>query len=73
MAPRTARCAGDDLLVGLADGLRRRLRASDVTGRLSAEAALRAADEALYEAKRMGRDCVAEWAPTTESFIPASD
>ena len=115
--------AGDDLLVALADGLRRRLRASDVTGRLggdefatlvpnadaaharlvgesllahiresdgdvtasiglvcferlaalSPEAALRAADEALYEAKRMGRNCVAEWAPTTESFIPASD
>jgi diguanylate cyclase (GGDEF)-like protein/PAS domain S-box-containing protein len=114
---------GDDLLVACADGLRRRLRASDVTGRLggdefatllpngdaaharlvgesllahiresgggvtasiglvcferlealSPEAALRAADEALYEAKRMGRNCVAEWAPTTESFIPASD
>lgn len=138
--------AGDEMLIAIADGLRRRLRASDVTGRLGGdefavllpnadaararyvtqsllnliriiavrvrsatprpagdddgadtpraevavsasigllclerqavwtpEGALRAADEALYQAKRAGRNCIAEWAPEAESFIPASD
>jgi diguanylate cyclase (GGDEF)-like protein/PAS domain S-box-containing protein len=115
--------AGDELLVALADGLRRRLRASDVTARLGGdefavllpnsdtaharlvseslrdhirtiaagvtasigvvsldrlqsltpEAALRAADDALYGAKRAGRDRVAEWTPKADSVIPASD
>lgn len=138
--------AGDALLVALAEGLRGRLRASDVTGRLggdefatllpnadpararlvgqamldhirtitcqppcpagdaadgspivnlaappgtvtasvglvclerlaelSAELVLHAADQALYEAKRAGRNCIAEWTPTPGSLIPASD
>ena len=115
--------AGDELLVALAEGLRRRMRASDVTSRLGGdefavllphsdaahaqlvseslcdhirtitagvtasigvvsldrlasltpEAALRAADEALYDAKRTGRDRVAVWTPKAGSVIPASD
>lgn len=40
---------------------------------LTSEAVLRAADQALYEAKRMGRNRFAEWTPTLEPFIPASE
>lgn len=116
--------AGDDLLVAIADGLRRRLRATDVTGRLGGdefatllpnadrarallvtdsllehirsvceslpqalgggvtasfgvvcldrlqaltpEAAMRAADQAMYAAKRLGRNRSAEWDPAPE-------
>ncbi|MGH2862809.1 MAG: sensor domain-containing diguanylate cyclase [Solirubrobacteraceae bacterium] len=123
--------AGDQLLVELAEGLRGRLRASDVTGRLGGdefaallphadrarantvaesllehmrgivsgipskgngpvtasvgvvclarlkvltpEGVMRAADQAMYEAKRRGRDRCAEWLPTFDGFNPASD
>jgi diguanylate cyclase (GGDEF)-like protein len=123
--------AGDQLLVALAEGLRGRLRATDVTGRLggdefaallpqadrtratavtasllehirsivgkapgngngqvtasvglvclarlealSAESVMRAADQAMYEAKRRGRDRSAEWLPTFDGLIPSSD
>ncbi len=121
--------AGDHLLVALAEGLRGRLRATDVTGRLggdefaallphadrthaqavsesllkhirgiagvagngngpvtasvgmvclarlealTSEGVMRAADQAMYEAKRRGRDRFAEWLPTF-GLSPASD
>ena len=122
--------AGDQLLMSLAEGLRGRLRATDVTGRLGGdefaallphadrmranavsesllahirsivgetnkggsqitasvgvvslarlealtpEGVMRAADQAMYEAKRRGRDRSAEWLPTFDGFIPSSD
>jgi diguanylate cyclase (GGDEF)-like protein/PAS domain S-box-containing protein len=123
--------AGDELLIALAECLRARLRATDVTCRLGGdefaalltnadstharvvtesllehirgivgrepipgdkgvtasiglvcldrldgltpEAVMRAADQALYEAKRRGRNRSAEWQPTFDGFIPASD
>jgi diguanylate cyclase (GGDEF)-like protein/PAS domain S-box-containing protein len=40
---------------------------------LTAETVMRAADQAMYEAKRRGRDRSAEWLPTFDGFIPASD
>jgi diguanylate cyclase (GGDEF)-like protein/PAS domain S-box-containing protein len=121
--------AGDQLLMSLAEGLRGRLRATDVMGRLGGdefaallphadrpravavadslleqirtitgtavgrtgpvtasvgvvslarletltpERVMRAADQAMYEAKRRGRDRCAEWRPTFDSIIPAS-
>jgi diguanylate cyclase (GGDEF)-like protein/PAS domain S-box-containing protein len=124
--------AGDELLVALAECLRARLRATDVTCRLGGdefaallpnadaaharlvtqsllehirgivgrrepvagdkgvtasiglvcldrlealtpEGVMRAADQAMYEAKRRGRDRSAEWQPTFDGFIPASE
>jgi diguanylate cyclase (GGDEF)-like protein/PAS domain S-box-containing protein len=123
--------AGDELLIALAECLRARLRATDVTCRLGGdefaallpnadpaharlvsesllehirgivghrepvagdkgvtasiglicldrlealtpEGVMRAADQAMYEAKRRGRDRCAEWQPTFDGFIPAS-
>jgi diguanylate cyclase (GGDEF)-like protein/PAS domain S-box-containing protein len=40
---------------------------------LTPEAVMRAADQAMYEAKRRGRNRSAEWQPTFDGFIPASD
>jgi diguanylate cyclase (GGDEF)-like protein/PAS domain S-box-containing protein len=123
--------AGDELLIALAECLRARLRATDVTCRLGGDefaalltnadstharmiteslletvrgivgrepvagdtgvtasiglvcldrledltpaAVMRAADQAMYEAKRQGRNRSAEWQPTFDGFIPASD
>lgn len=124
--------AGDELLIALAECLRARLRATDVTCRLggdefaallpnadptharlvtetllehirgivsrrepvpgdngvtasiglvclgrldtlSPEGVMRAADQAMYEAKRRGRNRTAEWQPSFEGFIPASE
>lgn len=124
--------AGDELLVALAECLRTRLRATDITCRLGGdefaallphadpsharlvtesllqhirgvvgrrervagdrgvtasiglvcldrlealtpESVMRAADQAMYEAKRQGRDRYAEWQPALEGFIPASE
>lgn len=122
--------AGDQLLVALAEGLRGRLRATDITGRLGGdefaallphadrmranavsesllthirqivgppngggeqitasvgvvslarlekltpEGVMRAADQAMYEAKRRGRDRAAEWLPAIGDLSPASD
>ncbi|HEX3616081.1 MAG TPA: PAS domain S-box protein [Solirubrobacteraceae bacterium] len=124
--------AGDELLIALAECLRARLRATDVTCRLGGdefaallpnadptharlvtesllehirgivsrrepvpgdnavtasiglvcldrlealtpEGVMRAADQAMYEAKRCGRNRSAEWQPTSDGFIPASE
>jgi diguanylate cyclase (GGDEF)-like protein len=123
--------AGDELLIALAECLRARLRATDVTCRLGGdefavlltnadapharmvtesllehirdivgrepvagdegvtasiglvcldrldaltpEAVMRAADQAMYEAKRRGRNRSAEWQPAFDGFIPASE
>jgi diguanylate cyclase (GGDEF)-like protein/PAS domain S-box-containing protein len=123
--------AGDELLIALAECLRARLRATDVTCRLGGdefaalltnadstharmvtesllehirgivgrepvaedtgvtasiglvcldrlegltpEAVMRAADQAMYEAKRQGRNRTAEWQPTFDDFIRASE
>lgn len=124
--------AGDQLLIALAECLRARLRATDVTCRLGGdefaallpsadstharlvtdsllehirrivsrrepiapdngvtasiglvcldrlealtpEGVMRAADQAMYEAKRSGRDRSAEWQPTFDGSIPASE
>ena len=45
----------------------------DRLGVLTPETVIRAADQAMYEAKRSGRNCFAEWAPSSDPFIPASD
>jgi len=39
---------------------------------LTPERVMRAADQAMYEAKRRGRDRSAEWLPILDGVIPAS-
>jgi diguanylate cyclase (GGDEF)-like protein/PAS domain S-box-containing protein len=43
------------------------VHSDDLPGHASLETMLRAADAALYEAKRRGRDTVSRWSPSTEA------